>query len=214
MHRISNGLVSLSSRLHGGSFGYVITSTGRVFVGSPKKVPSSIAGGSGGEYGRRFLASVVSDPPLAPSTSSRRGYMAKAAQEPFLNGSSSVYVEEMYRAWLKDPNSVHKSWDAFFKSAAAGALPGQAYQSPPSPGSSLSFAPSSTGGAVPRSAEAVAATATPTQQVQQIDDHLSVQAIIRSYQTRGHLAAKLDPLSIVTQYTPTEAVLRNHKLGN
>lgn len=175
MHRISNGLVSLSSRLNGGSFGYVITSTGRMVVGSPKRVPSSIAGG---EYGRRFLASVVSDPP-APSTSSRRGYMAKAAQEPFLNGSSSVYVEEMYRAWLKDPNSVHKSWDAFFKSAAAGALPGQAYQAPPSPGSSLSFAPSS-GGTVPRPAEG--ATATPTQQVQQIDDHLSVQAIIRSYQ--------------------------------
>lgn len=34
--------------------------------------------------------------------------MAKAAQEPFLNGSSSVYVEEMYRSWLKDPGSVHK----------------------------------------------------------------------------------------------------------
>ena len=33
-------------------------------------------------------------------------------------------------------------------------------------------------------------------------------------QTRGHLAAKLDPLSIVTAHTPTEAVLRNHKLGN
>lgn len=34
--------------------------------------------------------------------------MAKAAQEPFLNGSSSVYVEEMYKSWEKDPNSVHK----------------------------------------------------------------------------------------------------------
>ena len=51
---------------------------------------------------RAYSSSTVSDPP------SRRGYMAKAAQEPFLNGSSSIYVEEMYRAWLKDPNSVHK----------------------------------------------------------------------------------------------------------
>lgn len=30
-----------------------------------------------------------------------------------------------------------------------------------------------------------------------IDDHLTVQAIIRAYQTRGHLAADLDPLGIV-----------------
>lgn len=37
-----------------------------------------------------------------------RGYVTRAAAEPFLNGSSSVYVEEMYRAWTKDPNSVHK----------------------------------------------------------------------------------------------------------
>lgn len=30
-----------------------------------------------------------------------------AAAEPFLNGSSSVYVEEMYNSWLQDPKSVH-----------------------------------------------------------------------------------------------------------
>ena len=27
--------------------------------------------------------------------------------EPFLNGTSSVYVEEMYNSWLQDPKSVH-----------------------------------------------------------------------------------------------------------
>lgn len=30
-----------------------------------------------------------------------------AAAEPFLNGTSSSYVEEMYNAWLRDPASVH-----------------------------------------------------------------------------------------------------------
>lgn len=30
-----------------------------------------------------------------------------AAAEPFLNGSSTAYVEEMYNAWLRDPASVH-----------------------------------------------------------------------------------------------------------
>lgn len=30
-----------------------------------------------------------------------------AAAEPFLNGSSSIYIEEMYSAWQNDPSSVH-----------------------------------------------------------------------------------------------------------
>ena len=38
----------------------------------------------------------------------RRGYAAPVAAEPFLSGSSSNYVEEMYQSWLEDPKSVHK----------------------------------------------------------------------------------------------------------
>lgn len=30
-----------------------------------------------------------------------------AAAEPFANGSTASYVEEMYNAWLRDPSSVH-----------------------------------------------------------------------------------------------------------
>ncbi len=37
-----------------------------------------------------------------------RWYVSQAAAESFLNGTSSVYVEEMYNAWLENPNSVHK----------------------------------------------------------------------------------------------------------
>ena len=33
---------------------------------------------------------------------------ALVAKEPFLNGSSSNYVEEMYSSWLEDPKSVHR----------------------------------------------------------------------------------------------------------
>jgi hypothetical protein len=43
---------------------------------------------------------VLSNPP-------RRWYNAPVAAEPFLNGSSSSYVEEMYNSWLADPKSVH-----------------------------------------------------------------------------------------------------------
>uniref|UniRef100_A0A672RFB2 2-oxoglutarate dehydrogenase complex component E1 n=1 Tax=Sinocyclocheilus grahami TaxID=75366 RepID=A0A672RFB2_SINGR len=66
-----------------------------------------------------------------------RCYTAPVAAEPFLNGTSSNYVEEMYYAWLENPKSVHKSWDIFFRNANAGAPPGTAYQSPPPMGVSL-----------------------------------------------------------------------------
>ncbi|KAK8769222.1 hypothetical protein V5799_014315 [Amblyomma americanum] len=141
-----------------------------------------------------------------------RGYVTRAAAEPFLNGSSSVYVEEMYRAWTKDPNSVHKSWDAFFRAASSGLGPGEAYSSPPA------LAPAVSAVAMPRAAVAAPAPAPsklPSTQAapRDIDDHLSVQAIIRSYQIRGHFHANLDPLGItVTKVDPMEILLTNHNL--
>lgn len=58
--------------------------------------------------------------------------------------------------------------------------------------------------------------------LREIDDHLSVQDIIRAYQMRGHLAAQLDPLNMNTAniYSPLvkglpdkpEIVLRHYKL--
>ncbi|CAG2184263.1 unnamed protein product, partial [Oppiella nova] len=101
----------------------------------------------------------------------------------------------MYKSWQKDPNTVHKSWDAFFKSATAGVQPGFAYTSPPSLAS---------GGSTLPAIDITSSTAlSPQSDVsavghRDIDDHLSVQAIIRSYQVRGHLVAKLDPLSITS----------------
>lgn len=43
----------------------------------------------------------------------------------FLNGTSSVYLEELQRAWEADPNSVDESWDNFFRNFV-----GQAATSP------------------------------------------------------------------------------------
>ncbi|KAJ8562717.1 hypothetical protein K7X08_031169 [Anisodus acutangulus] len=44
----------------------------------------------------------------------------------FLDGTSSVYLEELQRAWEQDPNSVDESWDDFFRNFAglAATLPG------------------------------------------------------------------------------------------
>ena len=45
---------------------------------------------------------------LNTRTSLQQRHQNTAAAEPFLNGSSSIYIEEMYQAWQQDPNSVHK----------------------------------------------------------------------------------------------------------
>ncbi|KAM6965290.1 oxoglutarate (alpha-ketoglutarate) dehydrogenase a (lipoamide) isoform 2-T2 [Aplochiton taeniatus] len=110
-----------------------------------------------------------------------RCYTAPGAAEPFLNGTSSNYVEEMYSAWLEDPKSVHKSWDVFFRNANAGAPPGAAYQSPL--GLTEAGMPLVMTGAQPNVEKLV-------------EDHLAVQSLIRAYQVMGHHNASLDPLGI------------------
>uniref|UniRef100_A0A8C9WQL1 2-oxoglutarate dehydrogenase complex component E1 n=1 Tax=Scleropages formosus TaxID=113540 RepID=A0A8C9WQL1_SCLFO len=46
--------------------------------------------------------------PLRTFPQPTRHYTAPVAAEPFLNGTSSNYVEEMYYSWLENPKSVHK----------------------------------------------------------------------------------------------------------
>uniref|UniRef100_A0A1I8G180 2-oxoglutarate dehydrogenase, mitochondrial n=3 Tax=Macrostomum lignano TaxID=282301 RepID=A0A1I8G180_9PLAT len=122
-----------------------------------------------------------------------RRLASSATAEPFSSGTSCGYIEDMYAAWLKDPNSVHQSWNSYFSRVVAGAAPGQAYTSPFAAGvssssSSLALQPSrrvSADGVVEHFADE-----------KSIEDHLAVQAIIRSYQARGHNVARLDPLDI------------------
>lgn len=61
----------------------------------------------------RFASWLVRSHPLVRTTQvvvngkPQRRNASKVATEPFLNGSSSSYVEEMYNSWLRDPSSVH-----------------------------------------------------------------------------------------------------------
>uniref|UniRef100_A0A8V5H7S2 2-oxoglutarate dehydrogenase complex component E1 n=1 Tax=Melopsittacus undulatus TaxID=13146 RepID=A0A8V5H7S2_MELUD len=135
-----------------------------------------------------------------------RCYSAPVAAEPFLSGTSSNYVEEMYYAWLENPKSVHKSWDIFFRNANAGAAPGTAYQSPPPLSTSLSTLTQAQflGQAQPNVDKLV-------------EDHLAVQSLIRAYQIRGHHVAQLDPLGILDadldSSLPADIVTSTDKLG-
>uniref|UniRef100_A0A671M8K1 2-oxoglutarate dehydrogenase complex component E1 n=1 Tax=Sinocyclocheilus anshuiensis TaxID=1608454 RepID=A0A671M8K1_9TELE len=135
-----------------------------------------------------------------------RCYTAPVAAEPFLNGTSSNYVEEMYYAWLENPKSVHKSWDIFFRNANAGAPPGSAYQSPPPMGVSLAGL-----------AQAQSLVGAQPNVEKLVEDHLAVQSLIRAYQIRGHHVAQLDPLGIMDadldSCVPTDIITSSDKLG-
>lgn len=37
-----------------------------------------------------------------------------------MNGTSAVYIEQMYDCWKKDPSSVHASWNAYFQNVEQG----------------------------------------------------------------------------------------------
>ncbi|RIA98159.1 hypothetical protein C1645_750778 [Glomus cerebriforme] len=92
----------------------------------------------------------------------------------FHQENTASYIEEMYKAWLKDPSLVHFSWQIYFKDNHSGM---KAYD------------PSRT--IVPLTG---LATSLPTSSY---DDHMKVQLLVRAYQVRGHHIAKLDPLEIL-----------------
>ncbi|XP_053979496.1 2-oxoglutarate dehydrogenase complex component E1 isoform X1 [Hylaeus volcanicus] len=167
----------------------------------------------------RFASWLVRSHPLSRTTQVMvtepvRKYSSRVATEPFLNGSSSSYVEEMYNAWLQDPNSVHVSWDSFFRSSTAGAGPGLAYQAPPSLAPSHNQIP--LGALLPLGGGSQLSQIPINEKI--IDDHLAVQAIIRSYQIRGHHIAKLDPLGInsadLDDRHPQELLYNHYSFGN
>ncbi|XP_069022428.1 2-oxoglutarate dehydrogenase complex component E1 [Embiotoca jacksoni] len=150
----------------------------------------------------RFRTTVVRLRPLTAQSQSRprpaavgggsrtfqqpaRHLTSSVAAEPFLNGTSLNYVEEMYYTWLENPKNVHKSWDVFFHNANAGAPPGAAYQRPPPLTGTF------------QGLAGVQALVEAQPNVEKlVKDHLAVQSLIRAYQVRGHHIAKLDPLDI------------------
>nr|AOE43335.1 oxoglutarate dehydrogenase [Coremiostelium polycephalum] len=116
----------------------------------------------------------------------------KELSESFLDGTSSVYIEDMYNAWRKDPSSVHPSWNSFFQSADMGAPVGEAYMSPPSLGTSTATA------ATPSSSSSSQVN------LKQVSDSMRLLLLIRAYQVRGHAISNLDPLGLEKRPVPPE----------
>ena len=71
---------------------------------------------------RRYLHSTIPRRYAAPEP---RAVPLSRLTDSFLDGTSSVYLEELQRAWEAAPTSVDESWDNFFRNFV-----GQAATSP------------------------------------------------------------------------------------
>ncbi|XP_028038162.1 2-oxoglutarate dehydrogenase, mitochondrial-like [Bombyx mandarina] len=98
--------------------------------------------------------------------------------ESFLTGSNVNYLEAQYLDWAKTKGSIDSSWDNFYDSLSGPALQIEDIQDEFKPKSKQDTS---------KDKEAI---------TEKIKLHLAVQNLIRSYQARGHLLAKTDPLGL------------------
>eukprot|EP00026_Physarum_polycephalum_P001733 Phypoly_transcript_01735.p1 GENE.Phypoly_transcript_01735~~Phypoly_transcript_01735.p1 ORF type:complete len:1016 (+),score=241.14 Phypoly_transcript_01735:71-3118(+) len=133
------------------------------------------------------LSSRVLYSTLLPTPSHPLPPPQKAIAEEFHDGSSLQYMEQMYKSWVADPSSVHKSWDTFFNSEAGI--------------KKVANVPNTTTHQMAQSPS----------DVQKLTDSMKLVLLIRSYQVRGHVLANLDPLGLEKRAEPPE--LKPSKYG-
>ncbi|ROT34962.1 2-oxoglutarate dehydrogenase E1 [Sodiomyces alkalinus F11] len=128
--------------------------------------------------------------PLAVTTKRHYANATDNAPSPndnFLSGNTANYIDEMYMQWKRDPDSVHISWQVYFRNMESGEMPIEQAFTPPPP-----LVPNATLG-VPRLSHGPGGA-----EDSEVAKHLKVQLLVRAYQARGHHKAKIDPLGIRT----------------
>jgi 2-oxoglutarate dehydrogenase E1 component len=132
----------------------------------------------------------------------------------FLQGHNAQYVEQLYARYATDPNSVDPAWQAFFQALGddpievkdeAGGAPWARADWPPAPASETVAALDGNWDMVPdpgELAKKIKGKAAPKGGVSDADlrgavlDSIRAIMYIRSFRSRGHLAADLDPLKL------------------
>ncbi|MCB1600797.1 MAG: 2-oxoglutarate dehydrogenase E1 component [Xanthomonadales bacterium] len=120
-----------------------------------------------------------------------------------LSGSNAAFVEELYEAYLADPNAVDTRWRAYFDSLQTAGR----RDVPHSPVlQRIGELSRSHGG---WSASMATSTA------HSVDQHKqgAMLRLINAYRVRGHLAAKLDPLGMVPPASVPDLSLAFHDVG-
>ncbi|CAN6658621.1 2-oxoglutarate dehydrogenase, mitochondrial [Trichomonascus vanleenenianus] len=115
----------------------------------------------------------------------RRSFSSDRGSDVFMQQSNAIYIEEMYEAWAADPTSVDKSWRMYFENLSSGIPASEAFV-PQKPPQDIPIA----SGGVPVSIPGHEIKGNP------VINHMKVQLLVRAFQVRGHLKAKLDPLGI------------------
>ncbi|XP_037973779.1 2-oxoglutarate dehydrogenase complex component E1 isoform X2 [Plutella xylostella] len=109
--------------------------------------------------------------------------------EAFLNGTNANFLEAQYLDWAKSRGPIDSSWDKFYESiGGATSLRIEEYEDEYSPKAAPKAKPSTPACEEDRAKETIKL-------------HLAVANLIRSYQCRGHLLAKTDPLGLTLAAT-------------
>ncbi|KAF9869747.1 oxoglutarate dehydrogenase [Colletotrichum karsti] len=105
----------------------------------------------------------------------------------FLQGSAANYVDEMYAAWKANPDSVHVSWQTYFRNMENPSIPAtQAFQPPPGLMSSR----------YTQETEVVN-----TIESNDTINYLKAQVLVRAFQEYGHTGANINPLGSIGDET-------------
>jgi 2-oxoglutarate dehydrogenase E1 component len=110
-----------------------------------------------------------------------------------LSGGNAAFVDDLYEAFLRDPGSVPAEWRAYFetfKGREAGDTP-------------HSDAIARIEQAQKINGHALATAATPVADVH-AQKQAGVLKLVTAYRSRGHLAAKLDPLALEQTFPPVD----------
>ena len=120
--------------------------------------------------GRSLRAPLVATRITGRVSSPAPSLLARSFSSEFLTGVNNAYLEEMYELWQKDPSSIHKSWDVYFRTGQSAHIP------------------NSNSGVVTNVDVAGGDSNS------QISTDFRVMSLIRAYRSRGHEVAKLNPL--------------------
>ena len=110
------------------------------------------------------------------------------ARTSFLQGANAAYLAELHARYEEDPASVDADWRAFFASLEDNKESVFAEARGPS------WAPEPERAVLPTRPQSVSGE---RDALDAARDTLAARMLIRNYRTRGHLAAKLDPLELV-----------------
>lgn len=106
----------------------------------------------------------------------------------FLHGGSTRYLDATYHQWRKDPNSVHTSWQIYFRNLDDPSFPATSAYQPP---------PGLTPGLQPHAKPAIGSTT--EEDAQKLPFLSKAREIIRRYREYGHNKATFNPLGTIAE---------------